>query len=80
MKRQNSRGPRWGKLVHQFPKGVTFAYDLHLGCMITSLKGLSDDYTFFFHTLANAYSVTMEIPKNCCLGPQNGGILGLKML
>jgi hypothetical protein len=40
MKRQKSCGPRWGKLVHQLPGVVTFAYDLYLGCTIALWKDL----------------------------------------
>ena len=44
MKRQNSCGPRLGKLVHQLPGVITIAYDLRLGHTITRWKDLSKDY------------------------------------
>ena len=44
MKRQNSCGPRLGKLVHQLPGVITFAYNLRLGHMIAHWKDLSEDY------------------------------------
>jgi hypothetical protein len=40
MKRQNSCGPRLGKLVHQLPGVVTFAYDLHFRRMIARWEGI----------------------------------------
>jgi hypothetical protein len=43
MKRQKSCGPRWGKLVHQLPGVVTFAYDLCLGCTIARWKGIDEE-------------------------------------
>jgi hypothetical protein len=43
MKRQKSCGPRWGKLVHQLPGVVTFAYDLRLGCTIARWKGIDEE-------------------------------------
>jgi hypothetical protein len=42
MKHQKSCGPRWGKLVHQLPGVVTFAYDLCLGCTIALWKDLDE--------------------------------------
>jgi hypothetical protein len=44
MKRQNSCGPRLGKLVHQLPGVVTFAYDLCFRHMIDRWKDLSKAY------------------------------------
>jgi hypothetical protein len=40
MKRQKLCEPRWGKLVHQLPRVVTFSYDIHLGRMIACWKGI----------------------------------------
>jgi hypothetical protein len=51
MKRQKSCGPRWGKLVHQLPGVVTFAYDLHFRRTIARWKGLSEEYTCFHQNL-----------------------------
>jgi hypothetical protein len=47
MKRQKSCGPRLGKLVHQLPGVVTFAYDLRFRRMIARWKDLSEDYNIF---------------------------------
>jgi hypothetical protein len=44
MKRQKSCGPHLGKLVHQLPRVVTFAYDLRFRHMIAHWKDLSEDY------------------------------------
>jgi hypothetical protein len=44
MKRQKSCGPRLGKLVHQLPGVITFAYDLRFRHMIARWKDLSEDY------------------------------------
>ena len=40
MKRQKSCGPRLGKLVHQLPGVVTFAYDLRFRRVIARWKGI----------------------------------------
>ena len=44
MKRQKSCGPRLGKLVHQLPGVITFAYDLRFRRMIARWKDLSETY------------------------------------
>jgi hypothetical protein len=46
MKRQKSCGPRLGKLVHQLPGVVTFAYDLRFRCMIARWKGIIEEIHF----------------------------------
>jgi hypothetical protein len=46
MKRQKSCGPRLGKLVHQLPEVVTFAYDLYFRRMIARWKGIIKDIHF----------------------------------
>jgi hypothetical protein len=43
MKHQKSCGLRWGKLVHQLPRVITFAYDLRLGRMIARWKCIDVD-------------------------------------
>jgi hypothetical protein len=43
MKHQKSCGPCWGKLVHQLPEVITFAYDLRLGRTIDRWKGIDED-------------------------------------
>jgi hypothetical protein len=46
MKRQNSCGPRLGKLVHQLPGVVTFAYDLRFRRLIAHWKGIIEEIHF----------------------------------
>jgi hypothetical protein len=46
MKRQKSCGPRLGKLVHQLPGVVTFAYDLRFRRMIAHWKGIVEEIHF----------------------------------
>jgi hypothetical protein len=70
MKRQKSCGPRLGKLVHQLPGVVTFAYDLSFRRTISHWKGLSEDYTFLCYL--SKFILNVASPKKCFLGPQNG--------
>ena len=51
MKHQKSCGPRWGKLVHQLLRVITFAYDIRFKHTIAHWKGIFKDYTFFHHNL-----------------------------
>ena len=44
MKHQPFYLPRSGKLVTQLPRGITFAYDLHLGRSRDRWKGPAKDY------------------------------------
>jgi hypothetical protein len=46
MKRQKSCGPRLGKLVHQLPGVVTFAYDLRFRRVIARWKGIVEEINF----------------------------------
>jgi hypothetical protein len=46
MKRQKSCGPRLGKLVHQLPGVVTFAYDLRFRRVIACWKGIIEEIHF----------------------------------
>jgi hypothetical protein len=46
MKHQKSCGPRLGKLVHQLPGVVTFAYDLHFRRVISRWKGIIEEIHF----------------------------------
>jgi hypothetical protein len=46
MKRRNSCGPRLGKLVHQLPGVVTFAYNLCFRRMIARWKGIIEEIHF----------------------------------
>jgi hypothetical protein len=43
MKNQKSCGPRLGKLVHQLPGVVTFAYDLRFRHVIARWKGIIEE-------------------------------------
>jgi len=47
MKRQKSCGPRLGKLVHQLPGVVTFAYNLRFRRVIARWKGIVKDIHFW---------------------------------
>jgi hypothetical protein len=44
MKRQKSCGPRLGKLVHQLPGVITFAYGLRFRRMMARWKDPSETY------------------------------------
>jgi hypothetical protein len=46
MKRQKSCGPHLGKLVHQLPEVVTFAYDLCFMRMIAHWKDIIEEINF----------------------------------
>jgi hypothetical protein len=46
MKHQKSCGPRLGKLVHQLPGVVTFAYDLRFRRVISRWKGIIEEINF----------------------------------
>jgi hypothetical protein len=46
MKHQKSCGPRLGKLVHQLPGVVTFAYDLRFMCVIAHWKCIVEEIYF----------------------------------
>ena len=46
MKRQKSSWPRLGKLVHQLPGVVTFAYDLRFRRVIDRWKGIAEEIHF----------------------------------
>ena len=46
MKRQKSCGLRLGKLVHQLPGVITFAYDLHFRHVIAYWKGIVEEIHF----------------------------------
>jgi hypothetical protein len=64
MKRQKSCGPRWGKLVHQLPGVVTFAYDLCFRRVIARWKGIFENYTLCHQNFDFVNSLTVESPKN----------------
>jgi hypothetical protein len=46
MKHEKSCGPRLGKLVHQLPEVVTFAYDLRFRRVIACWKGIVAEIHF----------------------------------
>jgi hypothetical protein len=71
MKRQKSCGPRLGKLVHQLPGVVTFAYDLCFRRMIAHWKGIIEEIHFGGSIMPLAIIENLY-PKNLHLGPQNG--------
>jgi hypothetical protein len=71
MKRQKSCGPCLGKLVHQLPGVVTFAYDLCFRRMIAHWKGSVEEIHFGGNM--EVYSILLPVfPKKHRLGPQNG--------
>jgi hypothetical protein len=71
MKRQKSCGPRLGKLVHQLPGVVTFAYDLRFRRVIARWKGIVEEIHFGGSSCL-WLSLRTSISKNLHLGPQNG--------
>ena len=73
MKHQKSCGPRLGKLVHQLPRVVTFAYDLHFRRMIARWKDLSEAYNAREKIASlDAILQHQHTQKKHRLGPQNG--------
>jgi hypothetical protein len=46
MKRQKSCGPRLGKLVHQLPGVIMFAYNLRFRHVIACCKGIIEEIHF----------------------------------
>ena len=69
--RQKSCGPRLGKLVHQLPGVVNFAYDLHFRYMIDRWKGIIKDIQFRCNIKGN-FILKTYFPQKHLLGPQNG--------
>ena len=65
MKHQQFSGPPSGKLVFQLLRGITFAYDLHLGCSRDCWKGITEKYN-------SGMDWFVVKPKKCHLVPQNG--------
>jgi hypothetical protein len=78
MKRQKSCGPRLGKLVHQLPGVVTFAYDLCFRCMIAHWKIIIVEIHFRYNNEGTFIFQTC-FPKKHRLGPLNG-LGSLKLL
>jgi hypothetical protein len=71
MKHQKSCGPHLGKLVHQLPGVVTFAYDLRFRRVIARWKGIIEEIHFGGSIMPSAIIENL-ISKNLHLGPQNG--------
>jgi hypothetical protein len=71
MKHQKSCGPRLGKLVHQLPGAVTFAYDLRFRRVIARWKGIMRRFILGAQ-LCLWISLRTSISKKLHLGPQNG--------
>jgi hypothetical protein len=71
MKRQKSCGPHLGKLVHQLPGVVTFAYNLRFRRVIARWKGIIEEI-HFGGSIMPSLSLRTLISKNLHLGPQNG--------
>jgi hypothetical protein len=71
MKRQKSCGPHLGKLVHQLPGVVTFAYDLCFRHMIARWKGIVEEIHFGGNIKVTSIFLPIFLKKHR-LGPQNG--------
>jgi hypothetical protein len=68
MKCQKSCGPRLGKLVHQLPGVVTFAYDLRFRHVIARWKGIVQEIYFWGSIMI--YSIIEDInPKKPSFRP-----------
>jgi hypothetical protein len=63
MKRQKSCGPRLGKLVHQLPGVVTFAYDLRFRRMIARWKGIVEEIHFGGSIMPLAIIENLDLEK-----------------
>ena len=63
MKRQNSCGPRLGKLVHQLPGVVTFAYYLRFKNVISRWKGIVEEIHFGGSMMPSAIIENIDLEK-----------------
>jgi hypothetical protein len=63
MKRQKSCGPRLGKLVHQLPGVVTFAYDLRFRRVIARWKGIIEEIHFGGSIMPSAIIENLNLKK-----------------
>jgi hypothetical protein len=63
MKRQKSCGPRLGKLVHQLPGVVTFAYDLRFRRVIARWKGIVEEIHFGGSIIPLAIIENLDLKK-----------------
>jgi hypothetical protein len=63
MERQKSCGPRLGKLVHQLPEVVTFAYDLRFRRVIACSKGIVEEIHFGGSIMPSAIIENLDLEK-----------------
>jgi hypothetical protein len=63
MKCQKSCGPRLGKVVHQLPEIVTFAYDLRFRCVIARWKGIIEEIHFGGSIFPSAIIENLDLKK-----------------
>jgi hypothetical protein len=63
MKRQKSCGPRLGKLVHQLPGVVTFAYDLRFRRVIARWKGIIEEIHFLGSIIPSSIIENLDLKK-----------------
>jgi hypothetical protein len=63
MKLQKSCGPRLGKLVHQLPEVVTFAYDLRFRRVIARWKGIVEEIHFGGSIMPSAIIEHLDLKK-----------------
>jgi hypothetical protein len=63
MKRQKSCGPHLGKLVHQLPGVVTFAYDLCFRRVIARWKGIIREIHFGGSIMPSAIIEKLDLEK-----------------
>jgi hypothetical protein len=61
-----------GKLVHQLPRVVNFAYDLSFRCVIARWKGIIEEIHFGGSNMSLAIIEKLDPKKKLHLGPQNG--------
>jgi hypothetical protein len=71
MKCQKSCGPCLGKLVHQLPGVITFAYDLRFRRVIARWKGIIEKINFGSSIMPSDIIENLYL-ENLHLGPQNG--------
>jgi hypothetical protein len=63
MKSQKSCGPRLGKLVHQLPGVITFAYDLRFRRVIARWKGIVEEIHFGGSIMPSAIIGNLDLKK-----------------
>jgi hypothetical protein len=63
MKSQKSCGPRLGKLVHQLPGVVTFAYDLRFRRVIARWKGIVEEIHFGGSIMPSTIIENLDLKK-----------------